>query len=93
MYPNARFTLLGCVARYGHEGQYEWKIIIRCQDGEVLTFHPVAMGTRPPEAAEQMKKDAEALLCSSGYKITESPKKMEGWTATWDVIGNSGQQQ
>ena len=85
-YPTARFALLGPIARSGDDGQCDWRIIIRCQEGEGLKFHQVAMGAGPLGVAEQMKKGAEALFGSSGYEIKRSRMTMEGWTATWDVI-------
>lgn len=92
-YPTARFALLGCVGPSGPDGQCEWRILIRCQDGEVLNFHQVAMGAGTMEVAEQMKEAAEALLDTSGYEIRHSPTTMRGWTATWDVIDTPSQQQ
>jgi len=91
--PTARFVLLGYIGPSGPDGQCEWRMIIRCQDGEVLHFHQVAIGAGPMEAAEQMKEASEALLRSSGYEIRQSPTTMQGWTATWDVIDTPGQQQ
>jgi hypothetical protein len=91
--PTARFVLLGYIGPSGHDGQCEWRMIIRCQEGEVLHFYQVAMGAGPMDAAAQMKEAAEALLHSSGYEIRRSPTTMQGWTATWDVIGTSRQQQ
>ncbi len=92
-YRTARFALLGPIVPLdpivpsGDDGQiFEWRIIIRCQQGEMLEFHQVAMGAGPIEVAKQMKEEAEALFRSSGYEIKQSPTTMEAWTATWDVI-------
>jgi hypothetical protein len=85
-YPTARFALLGPVPRSGPDDPCDWRIIIRCHEGEMLTFHQVKMGTGPRQAGEKMKHDAEALFRSSGYEIKQSPTAMDGWTATWEVI-------
>jgi hypothetical protein len=90
-YPTARFALLGPIAARGDDGQCAWRIIIRCHEGEMLTFHQVALGPGPIDAAEQMKEGAEALFRSSGYEVKQSPTTMDDWTATWEVVNAPGQ--
>ena len=82
-FSTARFALLGPIAPHSDDGDCEWRVIIRCHDGERPTFHRVAMGVAPMGVTEQKQKQAEALFRSSGYKIKRCPMPMESWTATW----------
>ena len=44
-HPILRFSRCSAQSRpRGHDGQFAWRIIIRCHEGEMLTFHQEALG-------------------------------------------------